>query len=184
VKRALNPNDRKKRLKPLNDIFSMAECCLIADTIQFFKDREILFSPRNVVNDVLKAVTDTHISGEFHTQVANNPEKYFNPTPHLKQVLGNLKASGKRLIFVSNSPFWYVDAGMRYIFGKGWRSQWDAIITSAGKPNFYVSNETINNQMERYSFSCVKHPILTDGFHFPVRLLVVFHTDRLEPTLP
>lgn len=59
VKRALNPQDRKNRLKPLNDLFSMAECCLIADTVQFFKDRDIPFSPRNVVNDVLKAVTDT-----------------------------------------------------------------------------------------------------------------------------
>lgn len=145
VKRALTPTDRKKRLKPLNDLFSMAECCLIADVIQFFKDRDIPFSPRNVVNDVLKAVTDTHLSGEFHTLVANNPQKYFVPTPHLKQVLGNLKAAGKRLIFVSNSPFWYVDAGMRYIFGSGWRKEWDAIITSAGKPNFYVSGPQAHN---------------------------------------
>jgi hypothetical protein len=65
-KRALNPEDRKKRLKPLNDLFSMAECCLIADVVQFFKDRQIPFSPRNVVNDVLKAVTTTHLSGDFH----------------------------------------------------------------------------------------------------------------------
>jgi ribonucleotide monophosphatase NagD (HAD superfamily) len=116
--------------------------------------------------------------------VANNPEKYFRPTPHLKQVLGNLKASGKRLIFVSNSPFWYVDAGMRYIFGKGWRNQWDAIITSAGKPNFYVSNGKRNNEVGVYSFSGVKHPVLTDGYYFPVHLFVVFHTDRLDQTLP
>jgi hypothetical protein len=56
----------------------------------------------------------------------------------LKQTLGNLKAAGKRLIFVSNSPFWYVDAGMRYVFGSSWRNEWDAIITSAGKPTFYT----------------------------------------------
>jgi len=130
IKRALDPQGRKQRLKPLNDLFSMAECCLIADTIQFFKDRDIPYSPRNVVNDVLKAVTETHLSGDFHRLVANNPGKYFRPTPHLKQVLGNLKAAGKRLIFVSNSPFWYVDAGMRYIFGPSWRKEWDAIITS------------------------------------------------------
>ena len=130
VKRALNPQDRKKRLKPLNDLFSMAECCLIADTIQFFKDRDIPYSPRNVINDCIRAVTEAHISGDFHRLVANNPEKYFTPTPHLKQVLGNFKEAGKRLIFVSNSPFWYVDAGMRYIFGPEWRKEWDAIITS------------------------------------------------------
>jgi hypothetical protein len=48
-------------------------------------------------------------------------------------VLHNLKESGKRLIFVSNSPFWYVDAGMRYIFGGSWREEWDAVITSKCK---------------------------------------------------
>ena len=113
-KRALTPAERRKRLKPLNDIFSMAECCLIADTIQFFKDRDIPYCAQNVVTDVLKAVTDTHLSGEFHRLVAQHPEVYFDPTPHLKDVLQKLKDSGKRLIFVSNSPFWYVDAGMRY----------------------------------------------------------------------
>jgi len=40
-KRAMRPSERRKRLKPLNDLFSMAECCLIgkhsamqADSIQ------------------------------------------------------------------------------------------------------------------------------------------------------
>jgi len=66
--------------------------------------------------------------------------KYFEPTPHLQQVLRNLKEAGKRLIFVSNSPFWYVDAGMRYTFGDDWRDDWDVIITSAGKPSFYTDD--------------------------------------------
>lgn len=129
-KRALTPTDRKKRLKPLNDLFSMAECCLIADTIQFFKDRDIPYCAQNVVTDVLNSVTATHLSGDFHRLVAENPQRYFDPTPHLKDVLRKLKESGKRLIFVSNSPFWYVDAGMRYVFGGSWRKEWDAIITS------------------------------------------------------
>ena len=33
-KRALSPSQRRLRLKPLNDLFSMAECCLMADTVQ------------------------------------------------------------------------------------------------------------------------------------------------------
>lgn len=129
-KRALRPSERKKRLKPLNDIFSMAECCLIADTIQFFKDSDIPYCSQNVVMDVLKAITDAHLSGEFHRIVANNPESYFAPNSFLKEVITNLKQSGKKLIFVSNSPFWYVDAGMKYLFGEGWREEWDAIVTS------------------------------------------------------
>ena len=72
-KRGMTPSERKKRLKPLNDLFSMSECCLIADTIQFFKDRSIPYHGQNVVTDVLAAIRETHISGDFHRLVADNP---------------------------------------------------------------------------------------------------------------
>ena len=99
-KRALSPSARKKRLKPLNDLFSMAECCLMADTVQFFIDRNIPFCPRSAVNDVLGSITNTHISGEFHRAVAREPERYFEGKPYLKGVLDNLRKSEKRLILV------------------------------------------------------------------------------------
>lgn len=41
---------------------------------------------------------------------------------------------------ISNSPFWYCDAGMNYVVGPGWRDQWDVVITSAGKPAFYTED--------------------------------------------
>ncbi|KAL3807888.1 LOW QUALITY PROTEIN: hypothetical protein ACHAXA_009652 [Cyclostephanos tholiformis] len=135
---ALNPAERKSRLKPLNDLFSMAECCLIADTIQFFKGRNIDYCPNNVVQDILGAIGDTHISGEFHRIVADDPGRYFHPTPHLKTVLLGLKNAGKRLIFASNSPYWYVNEGMKYVLGDDWMDMWDTVIVSAGKPAFYT----------------------------------------------
>uniref|UniRef100_A0A7S4AAZ1 5'-nucleotidase domain-containing protein n=1 Tax=Pseudo-nitzschia australis TaxID=44445 RepID=A0A7S4AAZ1_9STRA len=159
-KRGLNPRERKARLKPLNDLFSMAECCLIADTIQYFKDNDIDFCSSNVVTDILGAIRDTHISGDFHRIVANNPKKYFDPTPHLKGVLRNLKGSGKRLIFASNSPFWYVDAGMKYVLGDEWMDIWDAVIVSAGKPAFYTETRRpfreVNTETNRVRFQKVE----------------------------
>ena len=157
-KRALKPSERKIRLKPLNDLFSMAECCLIADVVQFFHDQSTPFCPKNAIYDILGAIGSTHISGDFHRIVASEPEKYFEPRPHLREVLQRLKDSGKRLIFVSNSPFWYVDAGMKYVMGEQWRDMWDAVIVSAGKPRFYtetsrpfreVSTETGKIQFKR-----------------------------------
>lgn len=148
-KRVLRPQDRRKRLKPLNDLFSMAECNLIADVVQFMKDNEIPFCPQNVVTDVLSAIRETHISGDFHRIVAQQPERYFQPAPHLKQVLNNLKDAGKALIFVSNSPFWYVDAGMTYFMGPNWRDYWDAVITSAGKPRFYTDESRPFREVDR-----------------------------------
>ena len=72
-KRGMRPSERRRRLKPLNDIFSMSECCLIADTVQFFKDRQIPYHAQNIVTDVLAAIRETHISGDFHRLVAANP---------------------------------------------------------------------------------------------------------------
>lgn len=170
-KRGLNPRERRARLKPLNDLFSMAECCLIADTIQFFKDHSIDFCPSNVVTDILGAIRDTHISGDFHRIVAQYPEKYFDVTPHLKEVLENLKDSGKRLIFASNSPYWYVDAGMKYVLGDQWMDLWDAVIVSAGKPAFYTEEKRpfreVNTETNRNRFQKVgkleKGKVYTEG---------------------
>ncbi len=148
-KRSLKPDERKKRLKPLNDLFSMAECCLIADVVGFFTENNIPFCPKNAVVDCQDAIGRTHISGDFHRLVAKEPEKYFEPRPHLNEMLQNLKSSGKRLIFVSNSPFWYVDAGMKYVIGDKWREMWDAVIVSAGKPRFYKDNERPFRQVDQ-----------------------------------
>lgn len=69
----------------------------------------------------------------------------------MKLVLQNLKDSGKRLIFVSNSPFWYVDAGMKYVIGDQWRDMWDAVIVSAGKPRFYTESSRPFREVNRES---------------------------------
>ncbi len=111
----------------------MVECCLIADTVQYFKDHNIPYYPKNAVADILEAIASTHISGDFHRVVAENPATYFEPQPYLAEVIEKLKNSEKRLILVSNSPFWYVDAGMKYVIGGHWRENWDAVIVSAGK---------------------------------------------------
>ncbi|GMI18757.1 hypothetical protein TrLO_g14379 [Triparma laevis f. longispina] len=137
-KRSLTPNERQKRLKPLNDLFSMAECALVADVVEYFNENKIAFDPTSVVDDVLKAIGKTHMSGDFHAAVAEDPAKYFESTPRMKGVLENLKSAGKTLLLITNSPYWYLNAGMKYILGSGWRSLFDCVIASASKPGFYI----------------------------------------------
>lgn len=50
----------------------------------------------------------------------------------------NLKSAGKTLLLITNSPYWYLNAGMKYILGSGWRSLFDCVIASASKPGFYI----------------------------------------------
>ena len=132
-KRSLTPTERQKRLKPLNDLFSMAECALVADVVQTFIEKDIPYHPPSVVNDVLKVIGETHMSFEFHRAVKKNPALYLVEIPGMKDVLDGLKSSGKNLLLVSNSPYWYVSAGMEYILGDTWRDYFQCVVAEAGK---------------------------------------------------
>lgn len=137
----LSQEERRARLRPLNDLFSLVEACLLADVVQWFKDRNIPFEPGSVVTDVLSSVGKTHTSGAMHKAVVDNLDKFIEPDArrHMRHLLEQLKASGKKLMLVSNSEFWYVDAGMKYVTGDDWRSLFDVVVASAGKPGFYTT---------------------------------------------
>lgn len=138
----MSDEERKARFRPLNDLFSMVDACILADVVQFFKDKEIPFDPRSVANDVLQAVGKAHDSGDMHRAVAGDLEKYVEPDAkrHLRQMLTKLRQADKKMMLVSNSQFWYVDAGMRYVVGDDWRDFFEVVVAPAGKPAFYTQD--------------------------------------------
>lgn len=138
----INVEARKQRMRPLNDLFSIAEACLLADVVQWFKDRKIRFDPRSVVTDVSNAIGRAHTSGAMHRRIADNLDRYVEvgAQDRLRTVLVHLKRAGKKLMLVSNSMFWYVDAGMTHVIGDDWRSLFDVVVVSAGKPDFYTGS--------------------------------------------
>jgi hypothetical protein len=91
---------------------------------------------------VLEAVGGVHIMGEMHRMVAHSPEKYFEPDAkqHMRKMLTNWKGAGKKMMLASNSHFWYVNAGMKYIVGDDWQEFFEVVIAPAGKPAFYTKN--------------------------------------------
>lgn len=135
-------NERMRRLRPLNDLFSMVEACLLADVVQWFTDKAIPFDPRGVVTDVVKAVGKVHISQSLHSTVVENLDQFIVPDPEnrLRKLLEQFKEAGKELMLASNSEFWYVDAGMKHMLGKNWRDLFDVVVVSAGKPAFYTQS--------------------------------------------
>jgi len=140
----LSPEERCRRMHPLNDLFSTVEACLLADVVQWFKDQDLPFDPRNVVNDVIGAVGQAHISGKLHNNVIQDLDSFIEPDGrrHLRTLLQQLQRSGKKVMLVSNSPYWYVNAGMSYVVGEDWRKVFNAIVVCAGKPDFYTQNRS------------------------------------------
>jgi len=121
----------------LNDLFSLAEACLLADVVQLAVESKVCFDAAAISADVSKAISWVHLSGAMHDLVAAHPEKYLQPSPALGALLADSRAAGKQLFLLTNSAFGFVDAGMKFLIGKAWRELFDVVITSAQKPSFY-----------------------------------------------
>ncbi|ONM55109.1 uncharacterized protein [Zea mays] len=75
-----------------------------------------------------------------------------------------LKEKGKKLFLLTNSPFYFVDGGMRYLLedqhfdGNSWRELFDVVIAQANKPTFYNSDHPFrvyDTQKDTLTFTAV-----------------------------
>ncbi|KAF1788437.1 HAD-like domain [Phytophthora cactorum] len=136
--RHISVHDRDYNMEPLNDLFSVAHACLFADVVQYMIDRDIEYEPIALVEDVNQAITNVHLSGEMHKEVARDLPKYIEPNPALRPLLERIRDSGKKSFLCTNSSFPYINAGLRYMLGDDWRELFDVVIVSARKPKFYT----------------------------------------------
>eukprot|EP00656_Telonema_subtile_P001951 TRINITY_DN10848_c0_g1_i4.p1 TRINITY_DN10848_c0_g1~~TRINITY_DN10848_c0_g1_i4.p1 ORF type:complete len:401 (-),score=102.38 TRINITY_DN10848_c0_g1_i4:126-1328(-) len=128
-------------LKAIQDAFAIPEACLLADTVQFFRDRKINFKSEYLVEDVQSSISNVHISGDMYKAVANNPAAYIQPVgQRVHQLLSTLQQAQKQLFIITNSPYWFMDAGMTHLLGADWARYFQVIITSAGKPGFFTGS--------------------------------------------
>lgn len=138
-------------LRPLSDLYSVAEACLIADAIEVFelaqKKTGVVYSPSAIIDDVQSAIRDVHISGTMQSAIIGNLDRYVNYTPHLLDILVQLKKHDKKLFLATNSAYPYVNKVISHalgvqpqpsmLAGNDWRDLFDVIICSAQKPSFY-----------------------------------------------
>ncbi|XP_042407662.1 5'-nucleotidase domain-containing protein DDB_G0275467-like [Zingiber officinale] len=129
----------------LMDFFCFSEVCLIADTIQHFVDAKLDFDPSNVYEDINQAIQHVHKSGLLHKEILSDPTKYLVKNSQLFCLLKKLKEKGKKLFLLTNSPYSFVDGGMRFMLEdigdvrNSWRELFDVVIAKANKPHFYTS---------------------------------------------
>lgn len=94
------------QMKPLNDLFSVAEACLIADTIELFQSRKESvgdnYEPYSIIDDVQSAIRDVHVNGAMQKSVIANPDQYIKRNPQLADMLTHLTSSGKKTFLCTN----------------------------------------------------------------------------------
>ena len=144
----------KKHLHQLVDLFALSETTLLADCTQTFMDLQLDYSPDYIAKDIRRAIEHVHVSGVFHRSIMAAPSRFLDPAPLVGEYLLRLRDAGRFTFLLTNSPFAFVDAGMRYMlagieknplgvkFGlkssADWTHLFDVTITSARKPNWFV----------------------------------------------
>lgn len=124
-------------MKQFMDVFSIPEMTLLAAANDFFISNDIEYDPVHLYKDVSDAIGMVHIQGYMYKWVMQDLEKFILRGDETNAVLQCLANSGKKLFLITNSPFSFVDKGMKYMVGKDWRDFFDIIIVQAEKPHFF-----------------------------------------------
>ncbi|KHJ40866.1 HAD superfamily hydrolase, 5'-nucleotidase [Trichuris suis] len=128
-----------ERTKQLHDLFSLPEVGLLANVIDYFENNGVAYDSASLFHDVQHATRLVHLSGDMYRAVMENTAGYIKRSNGLRQFFERLVVNGKLVFLISNSPFFFIDAGMRYLLGDDWRSCFHYVIVNARKPHFYTT---------------------------------------------
>lgn len=128
----------------VSDRFSVPELLLICDIIQYLKDNNESYDGRVLYNDILKAVSEVHISGMLAQEITENLDQYLE-RGSLVKTLDYLLENNKKLFMLTNSPYSFVNAGMKHLldYPANWTEYFELLIFSAGKPQFFTEKDRV-----------------------------------------
>ncbi|XP_040425183.1 5'-nucleotidase domain-containing protein 2 [Cygnus olor] len=125
-------------LKQFMDIFSLPEMTLLSSVIDYFITHGIEFDQVHLYKDISDAIRDVHVKGVMYKWIEKDMEQYILHGDEIYAVLNRLVNHKKKLFLITNSPFSFVDKGMKHMVGKNWRDLFDMVIVQADKPNFFT----------------------------------------------
>ncbi|XP_025771745.1 5'-nucleotidase domain-containing protein 2 [Puma concolor] len=125
-------------IKQFMDIFSLPEMALLSCVVDHFLSHGLEFDQAHLYKDVTDAIRDVHVKGLMYQWIEQDMEKYILRGDETFAVLSRLVAHGKQLFLITNSPFSFVDKGMRHMVGPDWRQLFDVVIVQADKPSFFT----------------------------------------------
>ncbi|KRY82151.1 5'-nucleotidase domain-containing protein 3, partial [Trichinella pseudospiralis] len=126
-----------KRMGQLLDLFSLPEIGLLSNVIEYFENNSIPYNSLSILHDVRTATGQIHSTGEMHHAILKNTDKFIKRLPGLRQFFERLMSHKKYVFLISNSPYYFIDPGMRYLLGEDWQKLFNCIIVQAKKPNFF-----------------------------------------------
>ncbi|XP_067010623.1 5'-nucleotidase domain-containing protein 3 [Anabrus simplex] len=124
------------KMVQLADLFSVPEMSLLCNVTEYFIRNGIDYHPEILFRDVKNSVQRCH--PVMHGIVENNVAEYLEENKDIRKVFDRLVAARKKLFLVTNSPYHFVDRGMKFLVGEDWCDFFDVIIVQARKPKFFT----------------------------------------------
>eukprot|EP00466_Bigelowiella_natans_P005643 jgi/Bigna1/77205/fgenesh1_pg.46_\ len=157
----------RENMHMMKDLFALPEACLYADVMELLISKNQPFEPSYVQDCVCESsfaicfcpfpLADPGY--QFGDWVVD-PARYLDPNPNLVKYLTRIRESGRSTFLLTNSPYYFVDAGMKYLMGDlienvsrqlhikrkmkneplglpCWTHLFDIVIVEADKPTFY-----------------------------------------------
>ncbi|XP_012239554.1 5'-nucleotidase domain-containing protein 3 isoform X1 [Bombus impatiens] len=126
----------RTKMIQLADLFSVPEMGLLCNVTEYFLRNHIDYHPEILFRDVKNSVKSCHPI--MHGLVVQNVSEYLEQNKDLKRFFDRLKKANKKMFLVTNSPFHFVDTGMRFLVGDNWKDYFDVVIVQARKPKFFT----------------------------------------------
>jgi len=136
---------RRSRFYHVDTLFELAEVNLFSELVELVQQGAIPGDPRifeKIFEDVRHAVDGVHGDGTLKSRIIENLPSLLPHDADLPLTIKKLALTGRRLLLISNSEWYYTDAVCRYLFGESapdrdWQKLFDLIVVSARKPLFF-----------------------------------------------
>jgi HAD superfamily 5'-nucleotidase-like hydrolase len=131
----------------IDTLFAVPEACLYAGIIEVLESQGRTVEYAKLYDHIREAIDTVHRDGSLKRELRKDIGLYLFKDPELGPALHRLRSGGKKLFLLTNSLFSYTNEVMRYLLDgmlpeyPSWRHYFDFVVTGAGKPGFFTSNE-------------------------------------------
>jgi len=159
----------------LNTLFSLSEACMYAQLVHKL-DRGKLPGRMNygdLYRTVRQNLDQAHAEGQLKHEITSNPDRYVLLDEETPLALLDLKHSGKKLMLITNSDWFYTRSMMAHAFdrflpaGTTWRDLFHLVVLQARKPSFFDTDNPFFEVMDDEGFlKPVTGPLKEGGIYF------------------
>ena len=142
------------RWRFMNTLFALSEAHLFAQCVDLL-DKGALddvgegpMGYLDVYKAVRNAIDEAHMMGELKDEIVAQPDRFVELDADVAMTLMDIRNSGKKVVLITNSEWFYTRAMMSYAFDRfvpsgTWKDLFDLILVSARKPDFFASQSPV-----------------------------------------